>query len=82
MKSYRRFSIRWSTLALVLCLGLTLLAVSVRAQEAGGELGGGAGIFRPKNPETKSKRRIVGARPPTVPRKPKGRQGQTVRLVG
>ena len=76
MKSHRRFNIRWSTLALVLCLGLTLFAVSARAQEAGGELGGGAGIFRPKNPETKSKRRTGGAKPPTVTHKPKVVKGK------
>lgn len=77
MKSYWCFSIRWSTLALVLSLGLTLLAVSVRAQEAGGELGGGAGIFRPKNPETKSRRRTGGIKPPTVTRKAKTGKGKS-----
>jgi tetratricopeptide (TPR) repeat protein len=33
----------------------------VIAQETGGDLGGGAGIFRPKNPETK--RRTTGVKP-------------------
>ena len=38
--------------ALVL-LTFLIGAAIVQAQEAGGELGGGAGIFRPKNPEAK-----------------------------
>jgi tetratricopeptide (TPR) repeat protein len=33
------------------------MSIAVQAQEAGGELGGGAGIFRPKNPETNNKPR-------------------------
>ncbi len=64
-------------LTLILCLGLTMLGSSVRAQEAGGELGGGAGIFRPKNPETKSKRRVGGgAKTTPVARKPKTTKGK------
>jgi tetratricopeptide (TPR) repeat protein len=39
-------------------------AGTARAQEAGGDLGGGAGIFRPKNPET-NRRRPPGIKPPT-----------------
>ena len=35
-----------------LCLGLWTVAV-VQAQDVGGSIGGGAGIFRAKNPETK-----------------------------
>lgn len=71
-----RFGIRW--LVVFLSFGFTTLAVGVRAQEAGGELGGGVGIFRPKNPETKSKRRTGGIKPPTGPRKPRpGRSGTT-----
>lgn len=72
-----RFKIRWFPLALCLCLGL-ILSVDVNAQEAGGELGGGAGIFRPKNPETKSRRRTGGAKPPAGPRKPRTGKGGTV----
>ena len=34
---------------LIACLAL--LVTGAFAQETGGELGGGAGIFRPKNPE-------------------------------
>src|SRR6476659_9890788 len=33
--------------------GIAMLATAAFAQETGGELGGGAGIFRPKNPEAK-----------------------------
>jgi tetratricopeptide (TPR) repeat protein len=33
--------------------GSALLLPAAKAQETGGELGGGAGIFRPKNPEAK-----------------------------
>lgn len=51
------------SLALTLC-ALLFLGMAVRAQEAGGDLGGGAGIFRPKNPET-SRRRTPGIKPPT-----------------
>lgn len=35
-----------------LCLGLCMVA-GVHAQDVGGDVGGGAGIFRAKNPETK-----------------------------
>ena len=39
---------------LILTLASSMLFVNVaKAQETGGELGGGAGIFRPKNPEAK-----------------------------
>ncbi len=30
-----------------------IFTAAVRAQQTGGDLGGGAGIFRPKNPETR-----------------------------
>lgn len=49
---------------LVVWTALALTASTVRAQEAGGDLGGGAGIFRPKNPET-NRRRPSGIKPPT-----------------
>ncbi len=42
-----------------------LLLPAVNAQETGGELGGGAGIFRPKNPEAK---RSTGPARPTPAR--------------
>lgn len=38
--------------SVALCLGLGTV-VSVHAQDVGGDVGGGAGIFRAKNPETK-----------------------------
>jgi tetratricopeptide (TPR) repeat protein len=56
--------------ATALLLGAMLLAVwlpeDARAQDVGGDLGGAAGIFRPKNPETSSRRRAPGIKPPTV----------------
>src|SRR5687767_15281388 len=48
-------------LSLVLAC-LVVVSGAVLAQETGGELGGGAGIFRPKNPE--AKRSGNPARPP------------------
>ncbi|HVG34641.1 MAG TPA: tetratricopeptide repeat protein [Pyrinomonadaceae bacterium] len=52
-----------------LLLGAILLAawlpLDVRAQDVGGDLGGAAGIFRPKNPETSSRRRAPAVKPPT-----------------
>jgi tetratricopeptide (TPR) repeat protein len=46
---------------LVLVIAGATLVPAVRAQETGGELGGGAGIFRPRNPE--AKRSTSSARP-------------------
>ena len=76
MKSQKLLNI--PSLALVLCVGLLIWAPNSNAQEAGGELGGGAGIFRPKNPETKSKRRTGGIKPPAVTRKTKVVKGKPV----
>ncbi len=46
-------------LILAFAASIVLLGSSTAlGQEAGGDLGGGAGIFRPKNPETSSKRRV------------------------
>lgn len=43
---------------LAICAALVLACAGfVSAQEAGGDLGGGAMVFRPRNPETTSKRR-------------------------
>lgn len=50
---------------LAACAAL-LVAGSALAQEAGGDLGGGAGIFRPKNPETSRRRAGTGIKPPTA----------------
>ena len=43
-------------------------SATARAQDVGGDLGGAAGIFRPKNPETSSRRRAPGIKPPTAGR--------------
>lgn len=48
--------IRIRTLAVCVALILACAGI-VGAQEAGGDLGGGAIVFRPRNPETTSKRR-------------------------
>ncbi|MBD0370505.1 MAG: tetratricopeptide repeat protein [Pyrinomonadaceae bacterium] len=65
------------------CAALMLLCVGASlAQEAGGDLGGGAIVFRPRNPETSSKRRtnpnrgrtnagrVGGGRSPARPNNP------------
>ena len=56
---------------LTLC-AMFALAGTVLAQEAGGDLGGGAGIFRPRNPETK-RRSTTGGRTPTTSGRTSGR---------
>jgi tetratricopeptide (TPR) repeat protein len=54
---------------LAVCAALILACASViMAQEAGGDLGGGALVFRPRNPETTSKRRTNRGRTGTGPR--------------
>jgi tetratricopeptide (TPR) repeat protein len=63
MKGYGNLRSVFYLAALLLCALISLTGV-VRAQEAGGDLGGGAGIFRPKNPET-NRRRPPGIKPPT-----------------
>ena len=60
---------------LVLMLAALFTAsVSVLAQDVGGDVGGGAGLFRPKNPEAKRAARpptpASGGRTPTRPTKP------------
>jgi len=57
--------------ALSLCAAFALTG-TVLAQEAGGDLGGGAGIFRPKNPES-NRRRTTGIKPPTNSGRTSGR---------
>lgn len=64
--------------ALLVVAALALTSWEARAQDVGGDLGGAAGIFRPKNPETSSRRRTPGAkpsaaRPPVSTRRPGGR---------
>ena len=81
MKRYGtlRSILRLSALFMLMAL---LMAGTARAQEAGGALGGGAGIFRPKNPETTRRRTTPGIKPPTnrtpAPR-PTGGRGGTVK---
>jgi tetratricopeptide (TPR) repeat protein len=48
--------------SVALCLGLGTF-VSVHAQDVGGDVGGGAGIFRAKNPETKKSAAKPGTKP-------------------
>ncbi|MDT4897685.1 MAG: hypothetical protein QOH25_2762 [Acidobacteriota bacterium] len=78
MKRYVTLRSIFKLSALVMCAALFLAGTPVRAQEAGGDLGGGAGIFRPKNPET-NRRRTPGIKPPTnrtpAARPPGGRGG-------
>jgi protein O-mannosyl-transferase len=52
-----------------LCLSLSLSALRASAQDVGADVGGGAGIFRPKNPETKivTKKEPAAKKPPTKP---------------
>ena len=58
-----------------LCLGLWTVA-SVHAQDVGGGIGGGAGIFRAKNPETKKS----GTKPATTGTKPVSRTTGPTRI--
>jgi cytochrome c-type biogenesis protein CcmH/NrfG len=60
---FQETKVRFPWLAL-LCLCLEVCGSVVRAQETGGDLIGGAGIFRPKNPEAK---RSTGPRRPPRP---------------
>ena len=54
--------------SVALCLSLFTVA-SVHAQDVGGGIGGGAGIFRAKNPETKksASKPVAGAKPANRP---------------
>ena len=69
MKHYGILRSAFKLSLLLLCAALTFV-VTARAQETGGDLVGGAGIFRPKNPET-ARKRTSGARP-TTPRRTAG----------
>src|SRR5216684_3443690 len=57
-----------SAKSLLILLSIVMCAGIVRAQESGGEAGVGAGIFRPKNPE--SKRSTNPTRPVARPTRP------------
>ena len=47
--------LRATSFSLALGVGLCVSASYVHAQDVGADVGGGAGIFRPKNPEAKKK---------------------------
>ena len=53
MKTYA--TVRTVLIAIAVCAASSLLPVQVLGQDVGAEVGGGAGIFRPKNPETKKR---------------------------
>ena len=57
-----------NSIAVLILLSLLMCAGLARAQETGGDLLGGAGIFRPKNPE--SKRNTNPTRPVARPTRP------------
>jgi tetratricopeptide (TPR) repeat protein len=79
MRFVSRIRIASAPVMFIACAAVLLsMAAIAGAQEAGGELGGGAGIFRPRNPETKSKRRASGSgtrvsNPRPRPKAPKGK---------
>jgi tetratricopeptide (TPR) repeat protein len=78
MKRYGTLRSAFKLSAFVVVCAALLMTGTARGQEAGGDLGGGAGIFRPKNPET-TRRRPPGIKPPTnrppTARTPTGRGG-------
>ncbi len=57
-----------TSVAVLISVLILILADKARAQETGGELSGGAGIFRPKNPE--AKRSTHPSRPVVRPNRP------------
>ncbi len=59
MKAYAM--VRAALTFLALCLSLLLPGTAAFGQDVGADVGGGAGIFRPRNPET----RKGGAKPMT-----------------
>ena len=63
----RQFS-SCNSIAVLILLSLLMCAGVARAQETGGDLLGGAGIFRPRNPE--SKRSTIPTRPVARPTRP------------
>ena len=63
--SNRHGTINFILRAFLIVAGISVLATMAFAQETGGELGGGAGIFRPKNPTAK---RSSGPPKPARPR--------------
>lgn len=68
MRTSSKMRIIFSLFGLAACL--TLAAVVAIAQDVGADVGGGAGIFRPKNPEARkrpARPRPTGARPTSAP---------------
>ena len=63
----QRFSLIGS-FPILLSFSILMCAGIARAQETGGDLSGGAGIFRPRNPE--AKRSVKPARPVARPTRP------------
>ena len=57
-----------TSLAVLTTVSILIFGGSARAQETGGELSGGAGIFRPKNPE--AKRSTNPSKPVVRPNRP------------
>jgi len=69
MKAYAM--VRAALVFRALCLSLLLTGTAAFGQDVGADVGGGAGIFRPRNPET----RKGGAKPLTPVTKPSTRPG-------
>lgn len=69
MKAYAM--VRAALTFVALCLSLLLTGTSALGQDVGADVGGGAGIFRPRNPETKK----TGSKPMTPVIKPSTRPG-------
>lgn len=59
--------VRAATTCAVATLVLLMMAAVAVAQDVGGEVGGGAGIFRAKNPETKKPKTFPGTKPSNRP---------------
>jgi tetratricopeptide (TPR) repeat protein len=66
MKAYRVLPVVLSLVMSTACATLLMPAVA-KAQEMGGDLSPGAGIFRPKNPETKRRAPKLVTKPVTKP---------------
>ena len=75
MRAASTFRIVLLFVALSVCLSLA--PVGAMGQDVGVEVGGGAGIFRPKNPE--AKKRTTGK--PTTPATPTTKRGGAARAV-
>ncbi|MGH9968351.1 MAG: tetratricopeptide repeat protein [Pyrinomonadaceae bacterium] len=63
----------------VLCLSLSLMCPGALAQDVGADVGGGAGIFRPRNPETKKRTPARSVAPGTKTSTPSSRTSARAR---